>query len=537
MFNYYDIKDKFNPNEILMYLRKSRADDPSLTVEEVLSKHEAMLDEWCERNLNGFIPEENRFKEVVSGESISARPVFQQLLKLAEQPNIRAVLVVEISRLGRPDTAEIGFISKLFRYTNVLIITPERTFNVVDDYERDMFEQELKRGNFYLEYTKKLLGRGREQSVKSGNYVGSRPPYGYDKTMVMDGRKKCPTLSINEEQANIVRMIFNWFVHDNVGTQYIANKLNDMHINPPRNNVWTPDAIRTILENVHYIGKVKWNARKSIYIVEDGNFRKTRPKTSNDEVIISEGKHPPIISEELFNAAQEKRGQTHKTHYNKELRNPLASILYCECGRAMSYRHSTRGNLKYRDPRLVCNGQKYCKNGSCSVEEITDIVIKTLRERIADFEREIQGNGDNTHSFHEKHLKQLEKKLANRKAKEREMWNTQLDPDITKRMPDHVFQDIKNSLMKEIEEITLAIEKTRSVISTPVDNEKKLISFKKALEALTDDKVSVREKNNFLKACIDRIEYHREAPTKVTGKGAGRQWNAEPIALDIKLKV
>ena len=50
------------PEEIIDYLRKSRTDDPLMTVQEVLSKHEQMLDDWVERNLPGMgrVPEENR---------------------------------------------------------------------------------------------------------------------------------------------------------------------------------------------------------------------------------------------------------------------------------------------------------------------------------------------------------------------------------------------------------------------------------------------------------------------------------------------
>ena len=50
MYNYIDFS-QFSPDEFLVYLRKSRSDDPLLAVEEVLAKHEAILDEWCEKNL------------------------------------------------------------------------------------------------------------------------------------------------------------------------------------------------------------------------------------------------------------------------------------------------------------------------------------------------------------------------------------------------------------------------------------------------------------------------------------------------------
>ena len=76
-------------DEIIMYLRKSRTDDPALTVSETVAKHEQMLDDYCMRTWSATIPEENRFREIVSGESIAARPEMQQVLHLIEQGRFR----------------------------------------------------------------------------------------------------------------------------------------------------------------------------------------------------------------------------------------------------------------------------------------------------------------------------------------------------------------------------------------------------------------------------------------------------------------
>ena len=124
---------KFQPDEILEYLRKSRSDDPTLSVDEILAKHETILKEWAERNLDAPIPSDNQYKEVVSGETINSRPEFKKLLKRIESPKIKAVLVVECARLGRPDLEEIGKLSKLFRYTNTMIVTPQRIFDLRDE--------------------------------------------------------------------------------------------------------------------------------------------------------------------------------------------------------------------------------------------------------------------------------------------------------------------------------------------------------------------------------------------------------------------
>lgn len=538
MLNVFNITNDLKPEEILMYLRKSRADDPLMSVEEVLERHEQEIDEYCSKNLLSLIPESNRFREVVSGESLSERVEFQKVLKLVEQSSVRAIIVKDIARLGRPDTMEIGMISKILRYTNTMVISvsPFRIFNMVDKFERDMLETELKQSNNLLEYVKGILRDGRDRSAISGNYIGSRPPYGYDKITIMDGKRKCPTLAANEEQANVVRMIFTAYVKENIGTQVISNRLNELNVKPPRGEKWTPDSIRTILENVHYLGKVRWNQRKGIQIVENGEFRKTRPLNNGDDFILSEGKHDAIISEELFNEAQAKRGRTHRTCANKELKNPFATLLFCKCGKAMSHRLKKYPNGEGRgEARLVCNAQVHCGNGSCKVSEVVDFVADLLKEKIAEFEVESNDSNEDVIKLHDKEIERLKKKLSDIEAAEEAMYEAQYDPDVSKHAPDRVFQRLVAKKAAEREETEQALETALANRPTPVDYEKKRITFQKALDALLDDEVSVADKNQLLKTCINRIEYQRGKPEKLKGKGVGRQWTEQPIDIDIKL--
>ena len=123
----------FHPDEVLIYLRKSRSDDPTLSVEEVLSKHETILMEWAMQNMHQTISENHIYREIVSGETIADRPELIKLLKVIESPQIKAVLVVEVQRLSRGDLEDAGRIIKLFRYTNTMIITPIKTYNLHDE--------------------------------------------------------------------------------------------------------------------------------------------------------------------------------------------------------------------------------------------------------------------------------------------------------------------------------------------------------------------------------------------------------------------
>ena len=553
MYNYIDFT-QFKADEILVYLRKSRSDDPLLSVEEVLSKHEAILDEWAEKYLGEKIPEKNKYREVVSGETIADRPEIQVILKKIESPKIKAVLIVEVQRLSRGDLEDAGRIIKLFRFTNTLVITPQKTYDLHDEYDRDSFERELKRGNEYLEYTKKIMNRGKALSISQGNYIGSIPPYGYEKVWVMEGKRKCPTLAIKEDEANVVRMIFDMYVNQDMGRPNICTRLDEMGIKPPRGEHWSRAALKDMLENVHYIGKVKWDWRKTVTIVEDSEIVKTRPKSKIGEYLVYEGKHEAIISEELFNAAREKQGRNHRAKVSTKIRNPFASLLWCHCGYSMSLR-----TYKYHEgkPRLVCQNQTHCHTGSCTYEEMENIVVNTLRECIADFEIRIKNDQGDSIKLHEKLLKTLEKKMQELEAKELAQWESQSNPDPAQRMPPHIFKMLNEKLLKEKEEVKEAMCNARKNAPSSIDYKERLCRFTDALNALLDPEVDALKKNRLLKDCIDRIEYKREKPervrnpekkTKKNGRVKGRSlkpnplktgatWTTPPIEIDIKLKV
>lgn len=532
---YYNLPPDITPEEILEYLRKSRSDDPTLTVEEVLEKHERQLNEWAERNLGRQIPEKNKFREVGSGETIESRPEIQKVLKMIESPKIKGVLVKEVSRLGRPSLKEIGILSELFQYSNTLIITPERVFDLRNKYDKDAFEREMMRGNEYLEYFKEIQQNGRLASVSQGNFIGSVPPYGYNKIWVMDGKKKCPTLEIKESEATIVRMIFDMFVNKNIGVHLIARKLDEMKIKPPKGEHWSPEALRDMLVNIHYIGKVKWNWRKTVAIVENGEVKKTRPKAQVGEYLIYDGRQEPIVTDEIFKAASEKIGNNPRTKPTVKLRNPLAGVLYCHCGRAMTMRTYGNKGKERAEPRYLCDGQVHCQTGSCLCSEILDRVCDILKRCIEDFEIRLTDNTGDSAKLHAKLIKSLEKQMEDIKARELSQWEQQSHPDPSQRMPAEIFKQLNERLLREKEEVQQALCKAYESMPEPVDYEEKIVRFKDALEALKNPDVDAQAKNNLLKACIERIEYKREKPKRESGGNKG--WKSYPIEIDVKLKV
>lgn len=545
---YYQPEKDLSPEEILLYLRKSRTDDPTLDVEEILSRHEEILDEYAERTWGKKIPEEQKMREVVSGETIDSRPELLRILKMIESPKIKGILLVEVQRLGRPDLEDIGRLSKLFRYTNTLVITPQKTFDLRNEYDREAFERELMRGNEYLEYTKKIMSRGRLLSVQQGNFIGTKPPYGYDKDVIMEGKKKCHTLKINEAEAEIVRMVFDMYVNKDMGRVNIAHHLNDLKVPTRTGALWTQDTLKTMLENEHYIGKVRWNWRKTITVVEDGEIKKVRPKTEVGEYLVYDGKHDAIISDELFQAAREKQGKNHRAKAKTKVRNPLAGLLFCQCGRAMSLRTYTKHDSP---PRLLCDNQVYCKTTSCLYSEIIDRVRDTLKECIADFEVRIKSDDKSSQQLHENLIKRLKARLEELNRKELSQWEKYSEEE----MPKEIFEKLNGKVLAEKDEVQQALCKAYESMPEPVDYEEQLLRFENALEALDDPDVSAEKKNKLLKACIERIDYKREKAVRIKSKqvryydkeqkktryksplNTGGNWTNPPIELDITLAV
>ena len=517
------------PEEILLYSRKSQTDDPTLTTEETLAKHEQMLDEWVEHNLSGKgkIPEENRYREVVSGETIDKRPHFLDVLRRIESPKVKAVLCVDPQRLSRGSLKDIGRIVELFRYSNTIVITRQYAYDLRDDRDRESFERELMRGNEYLEYYKRIQQNGRLQSVKNGNYIGQTAPYGYKKVQYKDGKLKCFTLEPIPEEAEVVKMVFEMY-RDGIGMVRIADKLNDMHIPSAKGGKWGREVLQTMLGNVHYLGKVKWNSRPTVKRIEDGEVVVSRPRA--EDYLVYEGKQPAIISQELWDAVQEIRGKIPRNPKNKNGFNPLASIMFCECGRAVSARTFKARGVEYCAPRFLCSQQRECGNASATMEEVMNEVVKVLQATIEDFEIRIEKGTDDSAQIHYQMVERLEKRLRELQELEIAQW----DAKTKGGMPDHVFEKLNGDTVAEIAEVQQALCTAKGSIPEPINLQERVTTFRNALEALQDPNAPVKEKNKLLKACIERITYSRK---RAGNNGHTKKGEETPIQLDFKLRV
>lgn len=356
-----------------IHLRKSRAD---LEAEargegESLARHYQRLMTFADRMQLDIVAE---YREIISGDKLADRPEMQRLLSDVSSGHYDGVLTVEISRLTRGDLMDQGLIINTFKYSGTKIITPEHTYNLADDFDEDVITGDLMMARREYKYIKKRLQRGRLASANEGLWQGPAP-FGYRKIKIQRG--KGWTLEPDPKQAPLVRMVFEMYAVDHVGGATIAQRLNDLGSRTTRGNLWTADTVVNLAQSPVYIGKVRWNDRVSVTRMVDGTPVTKREKCATP--ILSEGKHPAIVPDDLWHAAQRVRHAHDLTrnHTGAPMRNPLAGLVFCaECGRAM-----------VRKDNCGSKGSTYdmlrCPRAGCATKAIAlDIVERSVLDTL-----------------------------------------------------------------------------------------------------------------------------------------------------------
>lgn len=470
---------------ILMYLRKSRSDDTSLSVEEVLAKHEAILQEYCVKTYGAPLEESYIYREVVSGETIADRPEMNNLLSKITNEDVDGVLVVEPQRLSRGDLVDCGTIIRVFKYSNTKIITPQKCFDLTDKYDEKFLTMTLQQGNDYLEYIKTIMERGRIQAIKSGQYIGTVAPYGYDK-VVIDGKK---TLKPNSNAA-IVELIFSLSLKGNAPFK-IARELDKRGI-PSSSPQWSATSVRHILSNITYTGKVKYGERQTKQTVDrQGNIKKKRKA---GEPIIADGLHPAIVSIDVFEKCQ--KNKSSREQIRKELVNPFATLVVCgNCGYAVSMQNNPKCAT-----RMVCSHQHQCHSQSILYETFLEEVIAALKNHIDDCEITVSTAPEQESTGVLAALKSDLKAIEKRQERLYKFLENGIYSEA-------VFIERNNALAQERKQLLTAIEKNKSSHKTAVEIKEYTSTLYKVIDSLKNESISAKSKNNLLKSIISRIEY------------------------------
>ncbi len=371
-----------------MYLRKSRADiEAEARGEgETLARHEKLLLEVAKRDKYDVT---QIYREIVSGETIAARPVMQHVLQEVEDGLWDGVLVVEVERLARGDTIDQGVVAQTFKYSDTKIVTPLKVYDPNNEYDEEYFEFGLFMSRREYKTINRRLQRGRLASAKEGKWVSGVAPYGYERVRVPND--KGWTLRPVEAEADIVRFIFRIYtsgeqdetgVVRQIGTYALALRLDNMGIAPPGNApCWNCRTIQAILQNPVYIGKIRWNVHKRKKRVVSGSVKIERYTAPPEERVFVDGLHPAIIDEAVFLKVQDllaQNGPPPVQAYNT-VTNPLAGVLVCgKCGRSIVLRPNAYGGT------LMCPN-RVCTNVGSKYEIVEERLLQALSQWLADY--------------------------------------------------------------------------------------------------------------------------------------------------------
>ncbi len=502
------------------YLRKSRAD---LDLEangilDTLKRHKDILLKTAEA-MNITIDE--WYEEVVSGETIEARPEIQKMLRKVEQGYFEAIFVVDIDRLARGDTADQSRISKCFSFSSTKIITPTKIYDPNNDSDEEYFEFGLFMSRREYKTINKRLNRGRIASVNEGKFVGSTPPYGYTKEK-LKGQKGFKLIPLQEE-ANIVKLIFQEACNG-IGTQTIANNLNKLGVKPRKNNTWSYSTIISIIQNPTYYGMIKWNHRKTEKTMVDGIVYKSRPK--HTDYILVKGLHEPIITQDTFNKANKLRTQKCGKSIRKDnkIQNPLMGLVKCQvCGRTMQRRNYRSGYID----GLVCP-KPGCETCGSHLYLVENKIIEALKNILEDYniiveDYNISNNNEensnnNTADIITKQINKLNLQLEKAyDLLEQEIYDNETFIERSK-----ILKEKISSLELEKEKIDIHTTETK------IEKVKNIIPNIQNVIKNYNNSLSPEDKNKLLTGIIDNIQYSKFK------KGIG---NEDNFSLKIKIKL
>ena len=488
------------------YLRKSRKDMEAEAhgQGETLARHEKRLKEFA---ASAGIKISKFYREVVSGETISARPVMQQLLTDVENGMWTGVLVVEVERLARGNTLDQGIVSNAFQYSNTKIITPLKTYDPNNDYDEEYFEFGLFMSRREYKKINQRLHEGIIASVKEGKHVGTSAPYGYNKYKLP--KQKGYSLKINKHEANMIKLIFDLYITGN-GLEFIANKLNSLGFKPHRGTKFSKSTISHILINPVYIGKIKYTDKATTKKVVNGEI--IRVKNENRNIIYVDGLHEAIIDLDTWNKAQNIRNKnlTVRTKVDYSLKNPMASILKCGlCGRTLSrITYSNRNDI-----RICC--RKCKENVGSNINFVEEKLLTSLKFLLDDYKIKLVNNDTSDINL----MIDINNKSLLEYKNELEKINLQLNKtyDLLEQeiYTKETFIKRSNYLKQQIKEINEKIKK--------IENENKKILRQKNNKEILIPKIEkvidtyyetndIEIKNKLLKSVLEKVEYSKIRP-------------------------
>ncbi len=270
--------------------------------------------------------------EGISGTNTKKRKEFNRMIERAKSGDFDLIVTKEISRFAR-NTLDSIFYTRDLKKHGVGVIFLNDNINTLDG------DAELRlaiMSSIAQEESRKTSERvkwGQKRRMEQGVVFG-RSMLGYD---VKNGK-----MTINEEGARIVRLIFHKFVDEGKGTHVIARELREEGIEPMRVKEWQNTVILRVIRNEKYCGDL---VQKKTYTPDFLSHEK-KYNRGQEEFVILKDHHEPIISRELFDKANrilDAKSLSQEGKAKHSNRYPFSGKIKCgRCGASYVARYKTR---------------------------------------------------------------------------------------------------------------------------------------------------------------------------------------------------
>ena len=447
---------------------------------------------------NGIIISKIFYELGVSGRKAEKRPEFQKMIAMAKSSDhpVDAILVWKFSRFARNQEESIVYKSLLKKKHNVDVISVSEP--LVDGPFGSLIERIIEWMDEY--YSVRLSGevtRGMTEKAKRGGYQ-ARPPLGY---RIVE-RGKPPV--VVEEEAEIIRIIFQKYVLEGMGMFDIARYLNLCGFKTSHGKEFERRSVEYILENPTYCGMIRWNRT-----VNETN--EIRPK---DEWIIADGQQPAIISKELFDRAAARRNMEYKpkgSRPSSTYRHWLSGLVKCPvCGRTMIAKKIVNGKRTYC--YFVCYGYskgKCLAKNSISSLKLAPAILQSLKDVLNNQQlsfRYIQPEPETAPDLSDILLDQL-KRIDEKLDRIKEAYRNGVDTLEEYKEDKALVQNEKQLLEKQLAELPAQDSESDQAESALLDR------VKNVYEIVNSESVDDVTKNEILKSIIEKIVYNKEKDT------------------------
>ena len=327
------------------------------------------IKEYC--NFHHFEVKDIYADRGISGKSMN-RPALQRMLHDANKGHIDCVMVYKTNRLAR-NTSDLLKIVEDLHKQNVEFFSLSERMEVNTSSGKLMLQILASFSEFERNTILENIYTGQHQRALEGYYQGNLP-LGYNN--IPDNKKD---LMINQHEANIVKYIFESYAKGH-GYRKIANALNHKGYVTKKGNPFSISAVTYILSNPFYIGKIQFAKYK--------DWNDKRRKGLNDNPVIAEGKHTPIISQDLWDKVQARKKQvSKKPQVHGKGTNLLTGIIFCEkCGAAYAASNTTntlKDGTKKRIRYYSCSNFRNKGSKVCSANSVrADVIEKYVMDQI-----------------------------------------------------------------------------------------------------------------------------------------------------------